>query len=113
MRVKRGVTGHAKHHKIKLQTKGMSHPHRRSSRLGRQAIVKSLQHAYRDRRNKKRTIRGLWNIRINAAAREHGVTYSRFIAALKTKGIILDRKILSELATNEPEAFKAVLDATN
>jgi large subunit ribosomal protein L20 len=109
MRVKRGVTSHAKHQKIRKATKGFTRGNRSSVRRGRQAITKSLQYAYRDRRNKKRTFRALWNARINAAARLHGTTYSRLIAALKTANISLDRKVLSELAVNEPAAFEAVV----
>ncbi len=109
MRVKRGVPGHAKHQKIRRATKGMSHPNRVSIKRGKQAVTKSLQYAYRDRRNKKRTFRALWNARINAAARLHGTTYSKLIAALKGAKIELDRKVLAELAVNEPQAFEAVL----
>jgi large subunit ribosomal protein L20 len=111
MRVKRGVTSHAKHQKIRRATKGMSHPHRASIKRGRQAVTKSLQFATRDRRNKKRTFRSLWNARINAGARQNGTTYSRLIAALKAANITLDRKVLSELAVNEPAAFTAVVKA--
>ena len=111
MRVKRGVTSHAKHQKIRSATKGMSHPNRVSVKRGRQAVTKSLQFAYRDRRNCKRTFRALWNARINAAARLNGTTYSKFIAGLKTAGITLDRKVLAELAVNEPKAFEAVVKA--
>ena len=109
MRVKRGVTARARHKKILKATKGMTLSRRNSSRLGRQGLVKSLQYAYRDRRNKKRTMRTLWNTRINAAVREHGTTYSTFINKLKLANISLDRKILSELAVNEPKAFEAVV----
>ena len=112
MRVKRGVTSHAKHNKIRKATKGFSHPNRVSIKRGRQAVTKSLQFATRDRKNRKRTFRELWNTRINAAARLNGTTYSKLIAALKTAGITLDRKILSELAVNEPAAFTAVIKAT-
>ncbi len=112
MRVKRGVTSHARHQKIRKATKGMTRGNRSSIKRGRQAITKGLQFAYRDRRNKKRTFRALWNARINAAARIHGTTYSRFIAALKTANIAIDRKILSELAVNEPAAFEAVVKAS-
>ena len=112
MRVKRGVTSHSKHHKIRSATKGMTHPNRASVKRGRQTITRSLQFAYRDRRNRKRTFRELWNARINAAARLHNTTYSKLIAALKQANISLDRKILSELATNEPKAFEAVVKAT-
>lgn len=111
MRVKRGVTTHAKHQKIRKATKGMTRGNRSSIKRGKQAITKSLVYAYRDRRNSKRTFRALWNARINAAARLNGTTYSKFIAALKAANITLDRKILSELAVNEPAAFKAVVDA--
>lgn len=111
MRVKRGVTAHARHNKIRRATKGMSHPRRASTRLGRQGVTKALQYAYRDRRNKKRTLRALWNTRINAAARLNGMPYSLFINGLKKTGITLDRKILSELAVNEPASFKAVVEA--
>lgn len=112
MRVKRGVTTHAKHQKIRKATKGMTRGNRSSIKRGKQTITKALQYAYRDRRNRKRTFRELWNTRINAAARLNGTTYSRFIAALKGANITLDRKILAELAVNEPAAFTAVVKAT-
>lgn len=111
MRVKRGVASHAKHQKIRKATKGFSHPNRASIKRGKQAVTKSLQFAYRDRRNKKRTFRTLWNTRINAAARLNGTTYSVLIAGLKAAGITLDRKVLSELAVNEPKAFESVVKA--
>ncbi len=113
MRVKRGVASHKRHQKIRQATKGMSHPNRVSIKRGRQAVTKSLQFATRDRRNKKRTFRQLWNARINAAARLNGTTYSKFIAALKGANITIDRKILSELAVNEPKAFEAVVKAAS
>lgn len=109
MRVKRGVAGHAKHQKIRRATKGMTKSNRSSVKRGKQAVTKALQFAYRDRRNKKRSFRELWNTRINAAARLNGTTYSKLIAALKETGITLDRKVLSELAVNEPKAFEAVV----
>jgi large subunit ribosomal protein L20 len=112
MRVKRGVTSHAKHNKIRKATKGFSHPNRVSIKRGRQALTKSLQFATRDRKNRKRTFRELWNTRINAGARLNGTTYSKLIADLKGAGITLDRKILAELAVNEPAAFTAVVKAT-
>ena len=112
MRVKRGVTSHARHQKIRKATKGMTRSNRSSIKRGRQAVTKGLQFAYRDRRNKKRTFRALWNARINAAARMNGTTYSRFIAAVKAANITIDRKILSELAVNEPDAFTAVVKAS-
>lgn len=111
MRVKRGVAAHRKHNKIRRATKGMTLAHRSSFKRGKQAVTKSLQYAYRDRRNRKRTFRQLWNARINAAARLNGTTYSKLIAGLKNAKINLDRKVLSELAVNEPQAFKAVVVA--
>ena len=109
MRVKGGVAAHAKHRKIRRATKGMSHANRVSVRRGGQALTKSLQYATRDRKNRKRTFRELWNARINAAARQNGTTYSQFIADLKKANISLDRKILAELAVNEPKAFTAIV----
>jgi large subunit ribosomal protein L20 len=111
MRVKRGVTTHKRHNKIRKATKGYQKSHRSSVRRGKQAVTRSLVYSYRDRRNKKRSFRQLWNARINAAARLHGTTYSRLIAGLKASQITIDRKILAELAVNEPTAFKAVIDA--
>ncbi len=109
MRVKRGVTSHKRHQKIRKATKGMSHSNRSSIRRGKQAVTKGLQNAYRDRRNKKRTFRSLWNARINAAARLNGTTYSKLIANLKSANITLDRKVLSEIAVSEPKAFEAIV----
>jgi large subunit ribosomal protein L20 len=111
MRVKRGVPGHAKHVKLRKATKGFSHPNQVSVKRAKQATTRALQFAYRDRRNRKRTFRALWNTRINAAARLHGTTYSRLIAGLKAANIELDRKVLAELAVNEPKAFEAVVKA--
>jgi large subunit ribosomal protein L20 len=111
MRVKRGVTSHKRHNKIRKATKGMSHPNRVSIKRGRQAVTKSLQYATRDRKNRKRTFRQLWNARINAAARLNGTTYNKLISNLKGKNITLDRKILAELAVNEPNAFAEVVKA--
>lgn len=113
MRVKRGVTTHKKHAKIRKATKGMSHGNRVSVRRGKQAIVRSLSNATRDRKNRKRTFRQLWNVRINAGARQNGTTYSNLIAGLKKASITLDRKILAELAVNEPKAFSSVVEATS
>ena len=112
MRVKRGVTKRARHNKIRKATKGMTLAHRSSVRRGKQAVVRSLENAYNDRRNKKRTFRQLWNTRINAAARENGTTYSKLISAMKSKNITIDRKVLSELAVNDAEAFTAVVKAS-
>lgn len=111
MRVKRGVTARKRHNKIRKATKGMSHANRVSVRRGKQAVTKSLVYATRDRKNRKRTFRELWNTRINAAARLNGTTYSKLIAGLKKADITLDRKILAELAVNEPKAFEAVVKA--
>jgi len=111
MRVKRGVTTHQRHKKIRKATKGFTKGNRTSVKRGKQALTKSLVYSYRDRRNKKRTFRQLWNARINAAARLHGTTYSVFIAGLKKQQIALDRKVLAELAVSEPKAFEAVLKA--
>ena len=109
MRVKRGVTSHQRHQKIRHNTRGMTHAHRSSVRRGRQAVTKSLQYAYRDRRNRKRTFRELWNARINASARLNGTTYSKLMSGLKNSNIELNRKMLSELSVNEPAAMAAVI----
>jgi len=108
MRVKRGVTAHRKHKKIMKAAKGMQSARRTSFRMAKQAVIRALQYAYRDRRNKKRDLRGLWITRINAAAREHGQTYSAFMAGLKKANVELDRKTLAELAVREPKVFAAV-----
>lgn len=108
MRVKRGVTSHAKHKKLRQQTKGYSLVRRASVRHARQAILKALTYAYRDRRNKKRDFRGLWITRINAAARQSGLSYSRLMGGLKKANVALDRKVLAELAVKEPKAFEAI-----
>ena len=109
MRVKRGVTTHAKHKKVLKATKGMQHGRRRSFRMAKQAVTKALQYAYRDRRNKKRDLRSLWITRINAAARLNGTTYAKLINGMKAKNIALDRKILADLAVNEPEVFASIV----
>lgn len=111
MRVKRGTTTHKKHNKIRKATKGMTRSNRSSIRRGKQAITKALVYATRDRKNRKRTFRSLWNVRINAAARENGISYSQLINKLKIANVTLDRKILSELATNEPAVFKKIVEA--
>jgi large subunit ribosomal protein L20 len=111
MRIKRGVTTHRKHKKVLQETKGMQHNRRSSYRMAKQAVVRALEYAYRDRRNKKRDLRQLWVIRINAAARNNGTTYSKLIAGLKKAQIKLDRKTLSELAVSEPKAFEAIVKA--
>jgi len=111
MRVKRGVPARAKHKKILKAAKGMQHNRTRSFRLAKQAVIRALQYAYRDRRNKKRDLRGLWITRINAAARENGTTYAKLIAGLKKSGSELDRKVLAEIAVSEPKAFTAIVKA--
>lgn len=110
MRVKRGVTTHARHKKILSKTKGMQHYRTRSFRLGKQGVIKALSYAYRDRRNKKRDLRTLWITRINNASRELGLSYSQLIAGMKAKNITLDRKILADLAVNNPQAFKQIIN---
>ena len=109
MRVKRGVPARARHNKVLKAANGMQHNRTRSDRLAKQAVVRALQYAYRDRRNKKRDLRALWITRINAAARENGTTYGVFIANLKKAGVELDRKVLAELAVNDPQAFASVV----
>ena len=111
MRVKRGVTARAKHKKILKAAKGMQHNRTRSFRMAKQGVIRSLQYAYRDRRNKKRALRPLWITRINAAARQEGTTYAKLIAGKKTKNIELDRKVLAEIAVKEPKAFAAIVKA--
>lgn len=110
MRVKRGVPAHAKHKKILNAAKGMQHYRTRSYRMAKQGVIKSLRYAYRDRRNKKRDLRALWITRINNASRELGLSYSQLIAGMKAKNINIDRKILADLAVNQPEAFKAIVN---
>ena len=110
MRVKRGVSAHAKHKKTLQAAKGMQHYRTRSYRLAKQGVIKALRYSYRDRRNKKRDLRSLWITRINNASRELGLSYSQLIAGMKAKNITIDRKILSDLAVNNPEAFKAIVN---
>ena len=109
-RVKRGVTSHAKHKKVLKAAKGYYGRRKNTIRIAKQAVEKGMQYAYRDRKNKKRTFRALWIQRLNAAVREQGLTYSRFINALAVAGIVVDRKALSELAIHEPAAFAAVVE---
>lgn len=109
MRVKRGVPARAKHKKILNAAKGMQHYRTRSYRLAKQGVIKSLRYSYRDRRNRKRDLRAIWITRINNAARELGISYSQLMAGLKQQGIAIDRKILAELAVNQPKAFEAVV----
>ncbi len=112
MRVKRSVTARARHKKVLAQAKGMQHNRTRSYRLAKQAVTRALEYAYRDRRNRRRDLRALWITRINAAARIEGTTYGKLIAALKGAKIELDRKVLAELAVNEPAAFSAIVKAS-
>jgi large subunit ribosomal protein L20 len=107
-RVKRGVTTHARHKKILGLAKGYRGRSSKAYRIAIERVEKGLQYAYRDRRNKKRDFRGLWIQRINAGAREHGLTYSQFMHGIKLAGLDLDRKVLSDLAIREPEAFQAI-----
>ena len=108
-RVKRGVTSHAKHKKVLGQAKGFYGRRKNTIRTAKQAVEKSLQYAYRDRKVRKRNFRALWVQRINAAVREHGLTYARFIDGLNKAGIEIDRKVLSDMAIHEPQAFAAIV----
>ena len=108
-RVKRGVTAHAKHKKVLEQAKGFYGRRKNTIRIAKQAVEKSLQYAYRDRKVRKRNFRALWVQRINAAVREHGLTYGRFIDGLNKAGIEIDRKVLSDMAIHEPQAFAALV----
>ncbi|WP_342359729.1 50S ribosomal protein L20 [Terrarubrum flagellatum] len=109
-RVKRGVTSHAKHKKTLKAAKGFYGRRKNTIRAAKAAVDRSMQYATRDRRVKKRTFRALWIQRLNAAVREHGLTYSRFIAALIKANIVLDRKALADIAMNEPAAFAAIVE---
>lgn len=108
-RVKRGVTTHAKHKKVLEQAKGFRGRRKNTIRTAKAAVDRSKQYATRDRRNKKRNFRSLWIQRINAGVREHGLTYARFIDGLAKSGIEVDRKVLSDIAIHEPEAFAALV----
>jgi large subunit ribosomal protein L20 len=107
--VKRGVTTHARHRKIIKLAKGYRGRASTNFRVAIEKVEKALRYAYRDRRTRKRNFRALWIQRINAGARESGLTYSLFMSGLKKAGIELDRKVLSELATREPETFKSLV----
>jgi large subunit ribosomal protein L20 len=109
-RVKRGVTAHAKHKRTLKQAKGFYGRRKNTIRAAKAAVDRSMQYATRDRKTKKRVFRALWIQRLNAAVREFGLTYSRFIDGLAKAGVEIDRKVLSELAIREPEAFKAIVD---
>ena len=108
-RVKRGVTSRAKHKKVLKAVKGQWGRRKNTIRVARQAMEKAMQYAYRDRRNKKREFKSLWIQRINAGVRSEGLTYSKFIHGLNKSGIKLDRKILAEIAYDNPEAFKTIV----
>ena len=108
-RVKRGVTSHAKHKKVLKAVKGQWGRRKNTIRVARQAMEKAMQYAYRDRRTKKREFRSLWIQRINAGVRAEGLTYSKFINGLNKSGIKLDRKVLAEIAYDNPEAFKTIV----
>lgn len=108
-RVKRGVTTHARHRKVIGKAKGYYGRRKNTFRVANQAVEKAGQYAYRDRKVRKRNFRSLWIQRINAAARENGSTYGRFINGLTKAGIEIDRKVLADLAVREPEAFKALV----
>ncbi|WP_298817005.1 50S ribosomal protein L20 [uncultured Roseibium sp.] len=109
-RVKRGVTAHARHKKVLKAAKGYYGRRKSTIRVAKQAVEKAGQYAYRDRKAKKRNFRSLWIQRINAATRQHGLTYGRFIDGLNKAGVEVDRKILSDLAINQPDAFKVLVD---
>ena len=108
-RVKRGVTSHAKHKKILKAVKGQWGRRKNTIRVAKQAMEKGMQYAYRDRRAKKRDFRSLWIQRINAGVRSEGLTYSKFINGLNKSGIKLDRKVLAQIAYENPEAFKTIV----
>jgi len=109
-RVKRGVTARARHKKVLAQAKGYRGRRSTVYRIAKQAVMRAGQYAYRDRRNKKRVFRALWIARINAAAREHGVTYSVFMNGLKRACIELDRKVLADMAVTDKPAFAAIVN---
>ena len=109
-RVSRGVTARARHKKVLKRSKGYYGRRKNVFRVAVQAVERGLQYAYRDRKKRKSDFRGLWIQRINAAARLHGLTYSQFISGLKKGTIDIDRKILAELAVNQPEAFKVLVE---
>ena len=109
-RVKRGVTARARHKKVLEQAKGYRGARSRVYRVAKQAVIKSGQYAYRDRKAKKREFRALWIQRINAGAREHGLSYSRFINGLQRAGVTLDRKVLADVAVHDKPAFAALVN---
>src|SRR5271157_6321952 len=108
-RVKRGVTAHARHKKVLKAAKGFRGRRKNTIRIAKQAVEKAAQYAFRDRKRRKRTFRALWIQRLNAAVRQFGLTYSRFIDGLGKAGVTIDRKVLSDLAIHEPVAFEAII----
>ncbi len=110
-RVKRGVTARARHRKVLSRAKGYRGARKNVYRVANQAVMKAGQYAYRDRRQRKRFFRRLWIIRINAAVRQHGLSYSAFIAGLKEKEIELDRKVLADMAMNNPDSFAELVSS--
>ena len=111
MRVKRGIVRHRRHKKIRALAKGYRGMRRTTFKKANEAVMKAGRNAYRDRRRKKRTFRALWIVRLNAAVRATGISYSNFIKQLKTKKVGLDRKALSELAIHEPKVFEKIVKA--
>ena len=109
-RVKRGVQAKARHKKVLKQAKGFRGARSRTYKVAKQAVMRAGQYAYRDRRVKKRVFRSFWIVRINAAARDNGITYSQLIAGLKKANIDLDRKVLASLAVNDKEAFSLIVE---
>jgi large subunit ribosomal protein L20 len=108
-RVKRGVTAHAKHKKVLKKARGYHGRRKNTIRVAKQAVERAMQYSYRDRKRKKRTFRALWIQRINAAVREHGLTYGRFIHGLTRAGIAVDRKTLADIAITDAAALKALV----
>ncbi len=109
-RVKRGVTARARHKKILVLAKGFRGRRKNVFRIAKEAVMRAGQYAYRDRRTKKRVFRHLWIARINAATRSHGVTYSKFMAGLKKAGVGIDRKVLADMAVNDPAGFGTIVE---
>jgi large subunit ribosomal protein L20 len=109
-RVKRGVTARARHKKVLALAKGYRGRRKNVFRIAKQAVMKAGQYAYRDRRTRKRVFRQLWIARINAASRSHGITYSKFMAGMKKAAIDIDRKMLAELAVNDPAGFGSIVE---
>ncbi|MFA4999261.1 MAG: 50S ribosomal protein L20 [Parcubacteria group bacterium] len=112
-RVKRGTIAHKKRERILKYTKGFHWGRKSKESLAKEALVHAWQHAYRGRKEKKRELRALWNVKLNAALREEGLTYSKFISSLKTKNIKLDRKVLAEIAANHSESWKKLVSSVS